>query len=270
MSYTQLTEIKRYQIQSFLKAGYTKQKIAEALGRHPSTIGRELNRNTGLRGYRPQQTQHLAEQRKQEHRHLQITVKTWRNVEALLKQEWSPEQISEWLTQSGLQSVSPEWIYQYLLMDKKAGGNLYTCLRCQKKRKKRYGNQDSRGQLKNRVSIDERPSIVDERKRVGDWELDTVIGRIGGSVLVTAVERKTRFSAIALAPNKTAEAVKNALLEALTPLAAWVKTLTYDNGKEFALHEAIAKAFNAEGYFAHPYHSWERGLNENTNGLIRQ
>lgn len=270
MNYTQLTKVERYQIQSFLKAGYTKRMIAEELGRHPSTIGRELSRNTGLRGYRPQQAQRLADERNQHHRHLQISDQTWRNVESLLKLEWSPEQISGWLTLSGLQSVSPEWIYQYILADKEAGGDLYSYLRCQKKRKKRYGSPNSRGQLKNRVSIDERPSIVDERKRVGDWELDTVIGRLGGSVLVTAVERKTRFSVIALAPNKTAEAVKNTLLEALTPLAAWVKTLTYDNGKEFALHEGIAKALNAKGYFAHPYHSWERGLNENTNGLIRQ
>lgn len=270
MSYTQLTEIERYQIQSFLKAGYTKQQIAEELGRHPSTIGRELNRNTGLRGYRPQQAQRLAEERKQHHRHVQISEFTWENVNTLLKLEWSPEQISEWLTRSGLQSVSSEWIYQYILENKKAGGDLHAYLRCQKKRKKRYGSPDSRGQLKNRKSIDERPSIVDERKRIGDWELDTVIGRIGGSVLVTAVERKTRFSVIALAPNKTAEAVKKSLLEALTPLAAWVKTLTYDNGKEFALHEDIAKALTATGYFANPYHSWERGLNENTNGLIRQ
>lgn len=270
MSYTQLTEVERYQIQSFLKAGYTKKQIARELGRHPSTISRELMRNTGLRAYRPQQAQRLAEERKQQHRHVQITESTWENVEALLKLEWSPEQISEWLKQAGLQSVSPEWIYQYILGDKKVGGDLYTYLRCQKKRKKRYGSSNSRGQLKNRVSIDERPSIVDQRKRIGDWELDTVIGRLGGSVLVTAVERKTRFSVIALAPNKTAEAVKTALLEALTPLAAWIKTLTYDNGKEFALHEDIAKALNAKGYFAHPYHSWERGLNENTNGLIRQ
>ena len=141
---------------------------------------------------------------------------------------------------------------------------------CKKKRKKRYGSKDSRGQLKNRVSIDERPSVVDERKRVGDWELDTVIGRPGGAVLVTAVERKTRFSVVALSANKTAEAVKDALLGVLTPLAAWVRTLTYDNGKELALHEDIAEALSAKGYFAHPYHSWERGLNENTNGLIRQ
>jgi len=270
MNYKQLTEVERYQIQAFLKAGYTKKKIAEELGRHPSTIGRELSRNTGLRGYRPRQAQRLANERKQHHRHTQITDVTWGNVETLLKKTWSPEQISQWLTLIGLPSVSPEWIYRYILADKEAGGDLSSYLRCQKKRKKRYGSVESRGQLKNRVSIDERPSIVDERKRVGDWELDTVIGHRGGAVLVTAVERKTRFSVIAQAPNKTAESVKQSILDALTPLAAWVKTLTYDNGKEFALHEDIAEALEAKGYFAHPYHSWERGLNENTNGLIRQ
>ena len=149
------------------------------------------------------------------------------------------------------------------LIDKKVGGDLHAHLRCQKKRKKRYGSPDKRGQLKNRVSIDERPAIV-------DWEMDLIIGRLGGSVLMTAVERKTRFTVIALAPNKTAKAVKEAILGALSPLAAPVETLTYDNGKEFALHEVIAQQPQAESYFAHPHHSWERGLHENTNGLIRQ
>ena len=270
MSYKQLTEVERYQVQSFLKAGYTKKKIAQELGRHPSTIGRELNRNTGLRGYRPQQAQQFAECRKKLHSHTLITHSTWQNVEHLLRHEWSPEQISGWLKNINYQSVSPEWIYQYILNDKKGGGDLHTYLRCQKKRKKRYGSRDKRGQLKNRVSIDERPAIVDERQRIGDWEMDLIIGSLGGSVLMTAVERKTRFTVIALAPNKTAEAVKDAILGALTPLAAQIETLTYDNGKEFALHDVIAEQLQAKSYFAHPYHSWERGLNENTNGLIRQ
>lgn len=269
MSYTQLTKMERYQIQSFLKAGYTQKAIAQELGCHPGTISRELGRNTGLRGYRPQQAQRLASERKQ-HTFRRITEITWQRVELLLREEWSPEQVSGWLANSGVQSVSPEWIYQYILTDKKAGGDLHAYLRCQKKRKKRYGSLDKRGQLKNRVSIDERPAIVDERKRVGDWEMDLIIGRLGGAVLMTAVERKTRFTVIALALNKTAEAVKDAILGALSPLAAQVETLTYDNGKEFALHEVIAEQLNAAGYFAHPYHSWERGLNENTNGLIRQ
>ena len=270
MSYTQLTEVERHQIQLLLKEGYKKNAIADRLGRHASTVSRELKRNTGLRGYRPQQAQRLAEDRKKRHCHTLISHSTWQNVEYLLRHEWSPEQISGWLKKINCQSVSPEWIYQYILNDKKAGGDLHAYLRCQKKRKKRYGSRDKRGQLKNRVSIDERPAIVDERQRIGDWEMDLIIGRSGGSVLMTAVERKTRFTIIALAPDKTAEAVKEAILGALTPLAAYVETLTYDNGKEFALHDVIAEQLQAKSYFAHPYHSWERGLNENTNGLIRQ
>ncbi len=270
MNYTQLTEYERYQIEAFLKAGFTQKAIARELRRSPGTISRELGRNTGLRGYRPQQAQRFATERQHHHTHTRITEITWQRVESLLREEWSPEQISGWLAKSILQSVSPEWIYQYILIDKKAGGDLHAHLRCQKKRKKRYGSPDKRGQLKNRVSIDERPAIVDERKRIGDWEMDLIIGRLGGSVLMTAVERKTRFTVIALAPNKMAKAVKEAIPGALSPLAAPVETLTYDNGKEFALHEVIAQQLQAESYFAHPYHSWERGLNENTNGLIRQ
>lgn len=143
-------------------------------------------------------------------------------------------------------------------------------LRCQKKRRKRYGKPDARGQIRDRVCIDERPKVVEKRERIGDWEVDTVIGQQGGSVLVTLAERKTRLSIIALAADKSAITVKEAIVRALKPLSQHVKTLTYDNGKEFALHADISKQLEAKGYFAHPYHSWERGLNENTNGLIRQ
>jgi len=166
--------------------------------------------------------------------------------------------------------VSPEWIYQYILQDKQAGGDLYKYLRCQKQRKKRYGTTERRGHIKRRVSIDERPDVVNQRSRIGDWEADTVIGKQGGSVLVTLVERKTRFSVIGKAPNRTAQEVTSVILERLKPLAPQVQTLTYDNGKEFAMHQKISKDLDACGYFAHPYHSWERGLNENTNGLVRQ
>ena len=270
MNYTQMTERERYQIKAYLTAGYTQKAIANELNRTPSTISRELKRNRGLRGYRPQQAQRLANERKQRHSHLVISDTTWRIIVSLLKEDWSPEQINGWLNDSDQQSVSIEWIYHYISTDKKAGGELYRHLRCQKKRRKRYGSVDKRGQIKNRVSIDERPAIVDTRQRVGDWEMDLIIGRIGGSVLMTAVERKTRYTVIGFAPNKTAEKVKDCIIDVMGPLASLVKTQTYDNGKEFALHEAIATALEASSYFAHPYHSWERGLNENTNGLIRQ
>ena len=212
----------------------------------------------------------MAQERKKKHSQTLITNTTWANVEELLRADVSPEQISGRLKYEGLQTVSPEWIYEYIRKDKQGGGDLHTHLRCQKKRKKRYGRPDGREAIKNRVSIDARPSIVEERCRVGDWEMDLIIGRLGGSVLMTAVERKYRYTVMALAPNKTAEAVKETILAALTPLANLVETMTYDNGKEFSLHESISDQLQAQGYFAHPYHSWERGLNENTNGLIRQ
>lgn len=270
MGYKHLAVDERYQIHAMFKAGFSKAEIAKELNRHPSTIGREMSRNTGLRGYRPKQAHRLAHERRSAHVHCRINPITWERVDQLLREDWSPEQVSAWLDNADLQSVSPEWIYQHILADKQQGGTLYKHLRCQKKRKKRYGSPDSRGQLKNRVSIDDRPPIVDRRERIGDWEIDTVIGRQGGSVLVTAVERKTRYSVIALSEDKSAKNVKCALVEALQPFSDALKTMTYDNGKEFALHEDIAKQLGANGYFAHPYHSWERGCNENTNGLIRQ
>jgi IS30 family transposase len=233
-------------------------------------VGRELTRNRGKKGYRPKQAHSFASGRRKAKGTIRIPQKVWARVERLLREDWSPEQVSDWLRYSEQTHVSHEWIYQYILRDKRAGGNLHCHLRCQKPRKKRYGAPDRRGQLKGRVSIDERPSIVNERSRVGDWEADTVIGKQGGAVLVTLVERKTRLAVIGKAPNKTALEVTAVILKGLVPLAHQVQTLTYDNGKEFALHQEISKELNANGYFAHPYHSWERGLNENTNGLIRQ
>ncbi len=219
MSYAQLTEVERYQIRAFLKAGYSKKAIATELNRHASTISRELERNTGLRGYRPQQAQRLADKRKARHCQTRISDNTWNAVEERLREDWSPEQVSKRFSIEGMPTVSPEWIYRYILLDKVKGGNLYTHLRCQKKRKKRYGSPDARGQLNNRVSIDERPEIVDARSRPGDWEIDTVIGHQGGSVLVTAAERKTRLSVVALAPDKTATSVKAALVASLTAVS---------------------------------------------------
>lgn len=270
MRYTQLTREERYQISALKAVGQSKTEIAKVLGRHKSTIGREMTRNCGLRGYRPKQADRLAANRRQEKPTCRISCDSWLRVKQLLHEYWSPEQISHWLHQEENIHVSPEWIYQYVLRDKQDGGNLYKYLRCQKQRKKRYGKPDRRGQIKGRVSIDERPKIVNERSRIGDWEADTVIGKQGGDVLVTLVERKTRWSIIGKAPNRTAAEVRAVIVKRLLPLSEHVHTLTYDNGKEFALHQDIDKELQSCGYFAHPYHSWERGLNENTNGLIRQ
>lgn len=269
-NYTQLTEAERNQLYALKQAGHQNAAIALQLGRHRSTIGRELRRNCGKQGYRPKQAEQLASQRRKEKSKPRLSKEIWHIVNDLLREDWSPEQISAWLAVNKNLQISHERIYQHIAHDKRHGGTLYLHLRCRKKRKKRYGSTDRRGQLKNRVSIDHRPSIVEERSRIGDWEVDTVIGRQGGAVLVTLAERKTRFSVIALAPDKRAESVKQALVQSLLPYQDQVHTLTCDNGKEFALHQEFANALQADCFFAHPYHAWERGLNENTNGLIRQ
>lgn len=270
MNYTQLTRNQRYQISALMKAGHSQTEIANILGVHKSTISREIARNTGQRGYRPKQAHNLAIERKQAKVTRRINDTTWFTVRKLLKEDWSPEQISLWLRDDYGQGVSHESIYQYVLADKHAGGALHKHLRCQKQRRKRYGIYSRRGQIPNQTSIDERPAIVDQRQRIGDWELDTVIGKRHQQALVTLVERKSKLSLIAKVRQKTAEAVTEAIIRLLKPLSPWVHTLTADNGREFAQHEKIAKALGAKFYFAHPYASWERGLNENTNGLIRQ
>lgn len=269
-AYHHLTEGERNQVYALKKAGLTQSAIADQIDVNKSTICRELQRNKGLRGYRPKQAHRLACARQSKIQRTRISDAIWTGIERMILEDWSPEQISGHLKDNDMPSVSPEWIYQYIYADKRNGGDLHSHLRCQKQRRKRYGSVERRGQIKNRICIDKRPEIVDLRSRVGDWEADTVIGKQGHSVLVTLVERKTRFTVAIKAANKTAQAVTDAICENLKPYQDRVLTLTYDNGREFAYHEEIAQKLTAEGFFAHPYHSWERGLNENTNGLIRQ
>lgn len=269
-TYTQLTREQRYQIYALKKAGLSQAQIAVVLGFHKSTISRELRRNVGQRGYRPKQAQRLAQQRAQaKHRH-RIKPETWALVEDKLRLDWSPEQISGWLELTGHPVVSHERIYQFVLADKKAGGCLYKHLRCQKLRKKRYGARERRGQLPGRRGIETRPSIVEQRSRLGDWELDTIIGKGHKQALVSLTERKARFTLIAMVERKTAEQVSSEIIRLLQPHVQKVHTLTSDNGKEFARHEEMAQSLDADFYFARPYASWERGTNENMNGLIRQ
>ena len=182
-----------------------------------------------------------------------------------------PEQISGTLAEQEKIHISHETIYQHVWADKYAGGTLFKHLRwSRRKRHKRYGKHDQRGQIRNRVSIDERPQVVAQKTRIGDWEVDTIIGTRHKGALVTAVERKTKFTCIKQVPDRKANTVTQALSDMLSPYKNRVLTITVDNGKEFASHQKIAQALGAAVYFAHPYHAWERGLNENTNGLIRQ
>lgn len=268
-TYTQLTQAQRYQISAMLKTGHNKTEIATVIGVHVSTIGRELKRNHGQRGYRPKQAHQLAMQRRNKAK-ARIQEDTWELIDSKLRQEWSPEQVSGWLLKNMGIQVSHEWIYQYILADKCAGGDLYKHLRCQKKRRKRYGSYDRRGKIPNRVSIEERPEIVDLRQRIGDWETDTLIGKGHRQAIVTLIERKSRFALLAKVEQRKAEQVGDTVVDLLSPFSHKVYTVTGDNGKEFADHERISKELSIDFYFAHPYAAWERGANENMNGLIRQ
>jgi IS30 family transposase len=267
MSYSQLTYEQRYLIYELLKIGSQQTEIAEIVGVHKSTISRELKRNTGKRGYRYQQAQRMTEKRKNKARR-RITPEDWSIIESYLRKEFSPEQTSHWvLNYYGIQ-VSHEWIYQYIWEDKKNGGQLYKHLRRKKKYRKRGANGDNRGKIPHQKCIEERPALVEKRERIGDWEADTIIGKGMKGAIVTLVDRKSRFLRMGLVEQRTKEAVKESIIALLEDYP--VHTITFDNGKEFADHEEIAQALQTETYFAHPYASWERGSNENTNGLIRQ
>lgn len=270
--YRQLTQEERYQISALNELGYGPTAIGRRLERSPSTISRELKRNVGLKGYDGATAQRLSNKRRREasksHKRIPELI-DW--IESRLREEeWSPEQIAGTLDTMGYPVVSHEWIYRHVEADKASGGQLYQHLRHRKKRyRKRYGSQDRRGRIINRVGIEERPKVVDRRNRIGDWEGDTIVGK-GKSALVTLVERKSGHLLIRKVGSATAEQTATAITDALLVWKPSVKTVTFDNGKEFAYHGRIASDLSCKVYFARPYHSWERGTNENTNGLIRQ
>jgi IS30 family transposase len=269
MTYAQLTCEQRYQIKALMKIGHSQKEIAEVIKVHKSTISRELRRNRGQRGYRPKQAHRMAMERRS-HAWKRIDAATWTLVEKLIREDWSPEQISNRLREDHDICISHEWIYQHILADKRAGGDLHLHLRCQKARRKRYGSYDRRGKLPERPSIEERPEIVEKRQRLGDWEVDTILGKGRRHLLVTLTDRKSRLTRIYKVVRKTSQEVADAVIDMLRPWKARVLTITSDNGKEFAQFQRISRVLKAMMYFAHPYASWERGTNENTNGLIRQ
>jgi IS30 family transposase len=191
-------------------------------------------------------------------------------IKKKLELDWSPEQISGRLELEEC-FISHESIYRYIREDKKSGGTLYKKLRRQgKKYNKRVSGKAGRGCIPNRVDIENRPAVVEEKSRIGDWEGDTIIGAEHQGAIVSHVDRCSKYTLLAKVPNKTAELVQQASIEQFQSHGFPVLTITYDNGKEFSSHEVISKALNAKCYFAKPYHSWERGLNEHTNGLVRQ
>jgi transposase, IS30 family len=276
MEYTHLTEMERYQIDELLREGFSQLEIARRLNRSPSTLSRELRRNRGGRGWRPRQAHLNAQERLTERGSAnarKVSDAAWEYAKNHLQNEqWSPEQIAGRLRLEKGDTISHETIYQRILADKQEGGSLHQNLRCKKKRKKRYGSaRPSRGMIQNRVGIEERPAIVDSRQRIGDWEGDTIIGsHTKGAVIASMVERKSRFTRLVKAQDKTTNEVTGSINKCMLPIADLVHTITLDNGSEFHRHEAISTTLDADIFFARPYHSWERGLNENTNGLVRQ
>ena len=269
--YKQLTLSQRYQIAGLLKAGYSIFEIAIEAGVDKSTISREIIRNRGPGGYNPKLAHKKYEHRKKSsYKNCRLTSEMKEIIKEKIELNWSPEQIYGYYKRKGIKMVSHETIYKYIRKDQINGGSLYKHLRHSKKRRKRRGSKENRGQIKNRISIDERPEVVNQKSRIGDWEVDLIIGKNQKGAIVTLVERVSMLAVAIPVKSKNADEVEKAIVSALVPFAPFVFTITFDNGKEFAAHEKIAELLNAKTYFAHPYSSWERGLNENTNGLIRQ
>jgi IS30 family transposase len=252
------------------KAGKTQPEIAQAIGFGQSAVSKELKRNKGKKGYRPKQAHEKSTKRKKgknsRERVIQGEIKEV--VEKRLKRKHSPEQISGRLKIHGIQ-VSHETIYKYIIEDKADGGTLYKTLRINGKRRYRRRAKAGRvGKISGRVGLEERPKVVDLRLRFGDWEVDLIEGVKGSGFLLSLYERKSRLGKLVYLPTKGAEGTAQAIIKALKGYK--VKTLTYDNGLEFARHAEISKELKARGYFCAPYHSWEKGGVENYNGLVRQ
>ena len=264
MNYTHLSLGERYQIYALIGAEHSINFIARALNRSPSTILREIRRNKSLRGYRVNNAHKKACARRSNNA-LSIIADVWDWVTDKLKENWSPQQIAG--VHGGLSHMS---IYRYIWTNKRKGGRLWQCLRRKAKPYRQRLTAETRGRINDRVSIHERPSIVDARTRIGDWEADTIIGQHHKQAIVTLVERKTGLLKMKRVDNKTAQQVSEAMIELLKPVRLQVKTITSDNGKEFAQHKKVKQKLFSLFFFADAYASWQRGTNENTNGLIRE
>jgi transposase, IS30 family len=270
-TYQQLTREQRYQIDALLRAGHSRTHIARVLGVHRCTVCRELRRNRAHRGYLPRHAHLLALSRRQSKAKRRLNHQHWTTVRRLMLEDWSPEQISRRLVLEGGFRVSHEWIYQFVLADKRAGGNLYRYLRCQKQHRKRYGKHHRmRGGIVGRVGISQRPGIVKHRRRFGDWEADTLAGRRWSTRILSLVERKSRYTVLGSLANKSASHTAQCLISRLRAQPHPVRTLTVDNGQEFAAHRRIAQRLRTRVYFSDFHAPWQRGTIENTNGLLRQ
>ena len=269
-----LTSSQRYTIATMKNNGHSQKAIAQVIGKDKSVVSRELKRNRDLRSgeYRSDLADRkYAERQKLKKKKQYFTEAIKAEVNIGLEQKLSPEQIVGLAKKEGKKSVSHERIYQYIWADKKQGGNLYENLRTRgKKYRKRGNSKDKRGKIKGRIDISERGPIVEQRERFGDFEIDTIIGKNHKGAIVTINDRATGLLKMRLLESKNAEILADKTIEILRPYQEVLHTITSDNGKEFAAHQKIAEALKCDFYFAKPYHSWQRGSNENLNGLIRQ
>ena len=277
MNYRQLNAEERSVLAALRTEGLSVAEIARHLGRHRSTIWRELRRNCapydgGYRSRRAHQRAHARRWRTRRHR--QFTSGQWARVEELLREEWSPEQVAGYLRRQRAMQISHETIYRHVWADWKAGGTLHTHLRGARKNcRKRYRSYDSRGRLAGKRRIGDRPAVVERRKQLGHWEIDTMMGQSLGEssdCIVTLVERKSGYLAIGKLDARTVLQTNRAILALMRRQRGRFRTITADNGTEFHGYGALEAATGVRFYFATPHHSWERGTNENTNGLIRQ
>jgi len=268
-----LTLQQRYALKAYLECAKTKNEIAKLLQIDRSTIYREIQRNSRSRGsYNPDFANELAEERKErfcQHRRFdsakQKLINKW-----IKEEQWSPEQIKGYCDRNNIDMVSHERIYQYVRQDKIDGGDMYKYLRHKLKHRKRHvsGKHEV---IKNKVSIENRLDVINNKERFGDWEIDLIVGKNNKGAMVTIAERKTAMLMIRKLKNgKNADSLANTVIEMLLPYKNVVKSITSDNGSEFARHEKISQKLETQFYFAHPYSSWERGLSEYSNKLIRQ
>ena len=274
MVYRQLTHGERYAMANMLQEGYSHRAIGRALGRSASTIGRERRRNATTHdgAYRPEKAQQYAlARRRRTRKGSQYTRQQWSEVERLLRRKWSPQQIVGRRRATGQLTMSKETIYRYVRRDRRSGGELWRQLRIVSKfGRKHRGSPATRGRLVGKRHISERPARVQARAELGHWEGDTVMGADQRHCVLTLVERVSGYLVMRKLSARSKEQAAAALSQAIGQLGDQVKTITLDNGTEFHDYERVERASGVKFYFATPYHSWERGTNENTNGLIRQ
>jgi len=274
MTYHQLTPDERYMLAALRMQGLSQAQMARALGRHRSTVCREFRRNCSRSDghYRPSKAQERTNGRRfRSRRNSRFTAADFALVDGLLCRQWSPEQVAGHLARAGQLSISHETIYRHVWRDKREGGLLYTHLRgARKRRRKRYGAYDSRGRLAGKRLISERPQEVETRRQVGHWEIDTVMGTGSTDCVVTLVERKTGLVLIGKLRDRTTASLNRRVIRLILRHEGPFATITADNGTEFHDYKGVEERTGAAFYFATPHHSWERGSNENANGLIRQ